>query len=214
MSDLKLPTWAVPAKPREEMVVNHRIPIRDRWWRAAVDRFGLGGTPPSAPTLSRAEVWVDDDVLSLLWRTLAWGSGRYLRQNTRRLRSIADNVDGAIKLLTTARDMSHDDPKGAYAVLLPNGRTAIPFLGPSFFTKFLYFAGRGEPDHRCLILDRVVATTLRDDCDVSSLRPTGPWSADTYQDYCDGLAKAACAYHCAADEIELALFTGKQGDKP
>jgi len=82
------------------------------------------------------------DVFTLLWRALAWGSGSKLRQNTRRLVNIAADVPRAEKLLTTAAETSRHDPRGAYAVLRPGVRNAIPSLGPSFFTKFLYFAGQ------------------------------------------------------------------------
>lgn len=40
------------------------------------------------------------------------------------------------------------------------GRNAIAFLGPNFFTKFLYFAGGGESSHPCLIVDNRVLVSL------------------------------------------------------
>jgi hypothetical protein len=94
-------------------------------------------------------------------------------------------------------------------MLRPGGRNEIRSLGPSFFTKFLYFAGGGSPDHPCLILDRVVATALRDHCGWTSLHPTGPWPAETYRRYCGLLARWAQDYHCAPDELERTLFDGE-----
>ncbi|MEU3642239.1 hypothetical protein AB0E59_02580 [Lentzea sp. NPDC034063] len=77
-----------------------------------------------------------------------------------RLTIIAADVPRCEDLLTRAADLSRSDPPSAFALLRPGNSNAIRYLGPSFFTKFLYFAGGGAPDHPCLILDRVVATRL------------------------------------------------------
>ncbi|MGW4114667.1 8-oxoguanine DNA glycosylase OGG fold protein [Actinosynnema sp. NPDC004786] len=209
LTTVALPPWAVPSRPREVGVGDHAIRIRERWWRSAIGDRGLPGRPPVGPTLTRAEVWAPaDDVFTTLWRVLAWGSGSRLRQNARRLDSIAADVPRAERLLTEAAARSRHDPAGAYAVLWPDGRSAIGWLGPSFFTKFLYFAGGGSREHPCLILDRVVATALRDHCGWASLDPAGSWPARTYQRYCDLLARWAREHRCAPDEVELALFAG------
>ncbi|MEV8443320.1 hypothetical protein AB0425_38590 [Actinosynnema sp. NPDC051121] len=209
------PPWAVPSRPRPVSVGDHAIAIPEQWWRDAVSARGLPGTPPDGPTLTRAQVWAPaDDVFTLLWRVLAWGSGSRLRQNARRLDSVAADVPRAEELLTGAADRSRHDPAGAYAVLWADDRSAIRFLGPSFFTKFLYFAGGGDPGHPSLILDRVVATALRDHCGWTSLNPAGSWPARTYQRYCDLLARWAREHHCAPDEIERTLFAGPPKDVP
>ena len=156
MTDLTTLTplaWALSSRPRRVTVDNHTVAVRERWWHEAIGARGLPGTPPAGPTLTRAEVWAPaDTVFTLLWRALAWGSGRYLRQNTRRLDSIAADVPRAEKLLATAAEKSRHDPAAAYTVLRPADRNEIRALSPSFFTKFLYFAGGGAPDHPCLIL--------------------------------------------------------------
>ncbi|GLY48665.1 hypothetical protein [Lentzea sp. NBRC 102530] len=215
LTRLALPAWAGPAPPRREAVDEHEITINGPWWREAVTARRLPGTPPSGPTLTRAEVWAaaSDDVFTLLWRSLAWGSGRYLRLNARRLDSIAADVPRASSLLTRAAEVSRRDPLEAYTLLRPGPHNAIRSLGPSFFTKFLYFAGGGAPDHPCLILDRVVATALRDRCGWTSLHRTGPWPAETYGRYCDLLTRWAQAGSWAPDEIERALFAGGQEER-
>ncbi len=113
------------------------------------------------------------------------------------------------KLLAKAVKESRCDPAGAYAVLRQERRNEIRWLGPSFFTKFLYFAGGGAPSHPCLILDRIVATALCEHCGWASLHRTGPWSAETYQCYCTLLTRWAQAAHCAPDELERTLFDGE-----
>ncbi len=208
LATLALPMWAVPSQPRQAAVDEHTVRIRAQWWREAITSRGLPGMSPVVPTLTRAQVWTTtEDVFTLLWRALAWGSGSHLRQNSRRLDGIAADVPWAEKVLTAAAEASRHDPAGAYAVLRPGRRNALLSLGPSFFTKFLYFAGGGAPEHPCLILDRVVASALRDHCGWTSLHRTGPWPAHTYQRYCDLLARWAQDHHRAPDEIERTLFT-------
>jgi hypothetical protein len=207
LSALPLPLWALPTVPRRPAVEQHRIRIQADWWRETLDGLKLPGARPAGPTLSRAEVWApSDDVFTLLWRTLAWGSGSHLRQNVRRLKSIRADVPAARAVLTEAAEVSRVDPARAFALLRPGRRNRFRSFGPSFFTKFLYFAGGGAPDHPCLILDRVVATTLREHCGWASLHRTGPWPAVTYERYCALLARWAEAARCAPDELELTLF--------
>jgi len=209
LTTLALPPWAIPSRPREAAINNHAIPIAEKWWHDAIHIRGLPGTSPAGSTLTRADVWAPaSDVFTLLWRALAWGSGRYLRQNARRLTGIAADIPRAETLLTAAMEKSQHSPMEAYMVLRPDTRSEIRALGPSFFTKFLYFAGGGAPEHPCLILDRVVATALRQRCGWTSLHPTGPWPAKTYQRYCTLLNRWADENYCAADQIEHALFAG------
>jgi hypothetical protein len=149
LTTLVLPAWAVPSRPRRAAIDEHAIHVREQWWRDAISARGLPGTPPAGPTLTRADVWAPtDEVFTLLWRTLAWGSGRYLRQNARRLDSIAADVPCAENLLARAVEESRRDPAGAYAMLRPGGRNEIRSLGPSFFTKFP--VRRALPRHRAL----------------------------------------------------------------
>lgn len=209
LTSVVLPAWAIPREPRSKAVEGQSICIEEQWWQRAVADRGLPGAVPVGPELTRGQVWAaDGDVFSLLWRTLAWGSGKHLRDNKRRLDSIASGLADAERTLTRAAEAAQHDPCSAYTVLRPGDRNAIAWLGPSFFTKFLYFAGRGAPEHPCLILDRVVATALRDHCGWASLNPIGNWPAATYQRYCALLARWADEHACAPDELERALFKG------
>ncbi|MDX8147515.1 hypothetical protein SK854_35765 [Lentzea sp. BCCO 10_0061] len=99
---------AVPRSPRDETVLEHHsVLIRTEWWRDELGARHLPGRPPSGDRLTRADVWAPgDDVFTLLWRTLAWGSGSYLRLNARRLTSIAADVPRCENLLTRAADLS------------------------------------------------------------------------------------------------------------
>jgi hypothetical protein len=100
------------------------------------------------------------------------------------------------------------------------GDRHVPFLGPSFFTKFLYFVSgpTPAPGGEALILDRYVALGLN--CLLGwSLGESGPWSPDIYGEYLDWVrtqmrsrSKGASAVSMAS--YELALFRlGQQVDQ-
>ncbi|GGM86419.1 hypothetical protein GCM10011609_23620 [Lentzea pudingi] len=206
LSTLPFPEWKTP----DQCAVD----INPSWWRDEIGRRGLPGTPPSARHLTRDDVRASENgVFTPLWWSLAWGAGPRLRLNARRLDSIADDVPRCEELLTEAADLSRRDPFTAYSLLRPGRHNAIRYLGPSFFTKFLYFAGRGAPGHPCLILDRRVATALRDRCEWTSLHRTGPWPAETYERYCGLLTRWSQESGRAPDEIEFMLFYGFSADQ-
>lgn len=173
---------------------------------------GAGRGPTSRATLfALADAALADDApaLTLLWSALAWGAGTSARNMNRRLDAVADHP-GAAGLLRTAAEMSRSDPSAAYEVLRPKNRNLLPYLGPAFFSKFLYFAGGGDPFHPCLILDARVTLSLRR-FGWASLHPGGAWPVTTYQRYCDLLLRWAteastATRPVAADELELWLF--------
>ena len=78
----------------------------------------------------------------------------------KRLDTVAVSIEDARDLLAEAAAASRTDPMSAYDLLYPGGRTRLKFLGPAFFTKFLYFAGGGLPAHPCLIIDERTASAL------------------------------------------------------
>lgn len=209
LSDLRLPPWATPRAPRATAVAGQAVAVPAAWWRHAITSRSLPGTPPPA-SLTRADVWRQrEDVCTLLWHALAWGAGRFLRQNAKRLTAIAEDLPRAGALLAEAASLAGSDPEAAFAVLRPDRHNAIGHLGPSFFTKFLYFTGGGAPDHPSLILDRRVATALREHCGWTSLNRMGPWPPWTYGRYCALLRRWSTDLSCAPDEIELVLFRGR-----
>lgn len=127
----------------------------------------------------------------------------------KRLDSIAAEPDRFVMALRAAATAARTSPVTAYDTLYPSGRTLIKYR-PAFFTKSLYLAGGGVATHPCVILDRVVATSLRFR-GWNGLRSTG-WSATTYTEYCELLASWAreagrrLERFVAADEIERWLF--------
>lgn len=196
------------------------------WWNAALLRRGLPGEVTGAPAgggrarISRGRIFdlasqasSADDWLNVLWSALAWGAGTSARNMDRRLDAIAHLRRDAIRGLVESAELSREEPKAAYEALRPAGNL-IRWLGPAFFSKFLYFAGAGRPDHPCLILDARVAKALHL-AGWSSLHPGGAWPAGTYERYCELLSRWAndsdvrgtAGRPVAADELELWLFT-------
>jgi hypothetical protein len=210
--------------PPRRCVENQRVTIPAAWWVDRLHQYNAPGAAidPTLGSLSRADVWrlaagasdSDDAAAGLLWHALAWGAGTKLRHCRRRIKAIAHAPGTTLAALRRAARLATTDPAAAYAVLHPRrGRPAIGGLGPAFGTKFLYFAGGGNPTHPCSILDSRVATTLRTS-GWPSLPLTG-WWPDTYSKYCqlttrwaDDLSKPGEPVH--PDQIEFWLFNANR----
>ncbi len=184
-----LQTWLRTADTAV-MIENHQISINSGWWTRELTSHGFDDTLLGS-TLTRGDLFELADganespegAISLLWNTLAWGVGTRPRNVKGRIAAVAEKRDYSGRLLQEAAQLSRVDPVGAYKLMRPTKyRNAITWLGPAFFTKFLYFAGGGAPLHPCSILDSRVARTLRSS-GWSDLA-TGNWSADTYGTYC------------------------------
>ncbi|WP_042416102.1 8-oxoguanine DNA glycosylase OGG fold protein [Streptacidiphilus anmyonensis] len=225
LSRLQLPQACREAlvEQRSKRIDGHTIPIATDWWNTEIAAFHLPGAPVTAPgveQLSRGDLFTDAakldpgseaELLRFLWRVLAWGSGMKLRLNRKRIRAVADNRSSAVAALRQALMAAREDPAQAYETLHPERRNAISYLGPAFSTKLLYFAGYGDLDHPCAILDSQVAAALRGTCQWDSLGK-GAWPTSTYARYCVLLRRWAdeesteCGRRIGIDEIELWLF--------
>lgn len=160
----------------------------------------------------------DDAHLDLLWHVLAWGSGTARRNNRQRIESFRDpelrrqRVDVLRRATRAARE---GDAAAAYGLLIRRGGGVIPGLGPAFFTKYLYFIGAGAPDHRCMILDARVATSLHQAGWMTMPAGSYNWYSRTYVAYCDLLARWAgdaterLGRQVPPDQFERALFAGR-----
>jgi len=217
--------WVKSAHPRE-VILDHPVTVNLTWWNDALHERGLPGGPVvgrdstgqrvdhGRAVITRGDIFAlaaassgsPTDTLALLWHTLAWGAGGKVRQILNRMDSVSRDRSVAALALRTAAQLSHRDPESAYDTLYPRGTPAIAHLGPAFFTKYLYFAGAGAPDHPSLILDSRVAATLVD-IGWTSLHPESGWPAVTYQRYCSLLARwAQEAGNLRPDLFERWLF--------
>lgn len=129
---------------RDGAVYEHAISVRTGWWNA---QKVLPGGPVRATgdnevqKICRADLFrlaegaVNDksgtSAQSLLWHTLAWGTGLKHRNNKRRIKSVLERPDGAL-LLRDAALASREDPAAAFSMLRPGRRNAFAWLGPNF----------------------------------------------------------------------------------
>lgn len=208
---------------RERRIHDHWIRIDPAWWTDSISRHGLPAVPLRVTLDDRGRAGITrgaifgiaaegtvGSIMSLLVHSLAWGGGVKYRLMRKRLDTVAVSIEDARDLLAEAAAASRTDPMSAYDLLYPGGRTRLKFLGPAFFTKFLYFAGGGLPAHPCLIIDERTASAL-EGLGWDGLGTTG-WSASTYAEYCEQLrdwadqAAVSLGRSVAADEVERWLF--------
>ncbi|MGY1703527.1 hypothetical protein ACI79C_03055 [Geodermatophilus sp. SYSU D00697] len=221
---LPLPDWlaeAVRTTPAST-VLDQTVDVPPQWWGGALESRGLADECFEAPhdQLTRAQLFElgkqatdsAEDARRLLWATLAWGTGRRHRNNRARISAVTTSLDARSERLRKAAELGRTDPETAYLELRPHWN-AVPYLGPPFFTKFLYFAGGGSSSHRCLILDSMVARSLRRHCGWASLTGRYAWSSGDYAAYCDllvcwsaQLSDATAGSLVTPDRLEYALF--------
>ncbi|MEE3851929.1 hypothetical protein VZC37_16425 [Gordonia sp. LSe1-13] len=215
LSTVQLPAaaraWVASADPATA-IVEHRVTVARQWWVTELAAHGFGDAILS-DSLTRGDVFSlaghalksPEAALVLLWNALAWGSGTKNRNNRTRVTSIAADPHAAGELLQEAMRLSRTDPESAYEMLYPRNVPAIRGLGPAFFTKVLYFAGGGAPDHPCLILDERVARSLRA-AGWQSL-PIKNWLPSAYRRYVDLVDRWSREYDIPRpDLIERWLF--------
>lgn len=235
---------------RTDSVLRHGFSedaIKPEWWRRRLTEVALlpagdpGITFPSrradgTPVLSRGDLFAladrldddatDDEWLRFLWHVLAWGSGTARRNNGARIAAFADperRTERVAMLREAAGHVWNDDPASAYRALILPGRARIPALGPAFFTKVLYFLGRGVPQTEgrvgCLILDARVAASLHDAGWASLPKGNRNWYTNTYTSYCELVCGWASEMpgrpdgtRVTSDEIERILFDGPRSE--
>ncbi|MEV4721840.1 hypothetical protein AB0J94_32030 [Micromonospora noduli] len=124
--------------------------------------------------------------IDVLVGAYAWGSGLSSGRSAARLGKIFNLNDDRIdrRLGEALRLLRSDGPVTAYAALGRGGDHRLEGLGPSFFTKLLYFLGwdSAAGDHRPLIMDQYMVIGMND-CRSTSWRPLVPWTADQYGEY-------------------------------
>lgn len=188
---------AVDGQNREERIMDHAIEVDRSWWAGQgielsavrpdnqirrLDLFELGLTATGG----------DEALLNFVWHVLAWGSGKSARNNLRRIANCRKHAG----LLREACAMARDGhPDLAYGSLIRAGGAVVPWLGPAFFSKILYFGSEGA-EARSLILDARVAQSLYalgwsigesyPKTGVTAKTPfTFNWYTLTYVSYCD-----------------------------
>ncbi len=212
----------------EADVLAHAVPVRASWWQRyvkppwwpeALDLLPDHPTSPGYQSLARRDLFdlaSDPSPVSrvrLLVAVYAWGTGRSAFLVGRRARTFTKTDLVTVgERLVAATDLLHTaGPGAAYDSLLARQPNHVKYLGPAFFTKYLYVAA-GHPTRvrpQPLILDKYVALALsrHPEWTGPTLGTTG-WSSSTYSRYLDfAAAQAAQAGpSCSPAGVELGLF--------
>ncbi|WP_343998884.1 hypothetical protein [Pseudarthrobacter sulfonivorans] len=163
-------------RTRNETIDNHRVLVNLDWWNRQPETasHSVTGTLDDGSlavrgkaSISRGELFrlapgPEADPLQFLWPVIAWGTGTRHRLNLRRIQAVYQDRARAEKILRIAiREASESARQGYLSMRGPRNTNALKYVGPAFFTKLLYFAGAGNPDHPCLIVDERVLATLK-----------------------------------------------------
>lgn len=143
----------------------------------------------------------------LLTAALVWGTGTRAQSVARRARIFSNSSPRDIdaRLEAALHILREEGAVAAYHAF--DNKYRIGFLGPTFFTKVLYFAGREQcaGAWRPLILDRFVALALRA-ADPGDKWPTSGWRTPRYERYLSLAHEHARRESVLPDQIEAALF--------
>ncbi|WP_406351263.1 hypothetical protein OHB56_01935 [Streptomyces sp. NBC_01635] len=249
---------AVDRVMAERLLPEAAVQALGRWWRENEVTYA-DGTPgahavrytparwaeivpwPSglAPASDDGDTWVSraqvarivadalkrEDFREALVAAYVWGKGKRGTPAGSGPTTLHKNLDGALADAVTA--LTEKDAQKAYSTL----HQKVTGLGPSFFTKFLYFAGHARPSlpgGQPLILDRVLSLRMRSLAVAvgqdTGLDPDGSiaawvwadwnWSPHRYSVYLAFIHKAARQLadtdtwpsHATPDLLECALF--------
>jgi hypothetical protein len=153
----------------------------------------------------RASVSPADAERSFL-AVMAWGYGR-VGYGPFRVRRVLDAApDAGVRLQAAAGAVAEGRPVEAYACLGDHGAARLPYLGPAFGTKFLYFCS-SSGTRPALILDRLVSRWLRENVGLAFNEVR--WSVSTYTRYLETMAGWAGELALAADELEVCMFSAQ-----
>lgn len=185
-----------------------------RFYRAHWERFWVGELPPVVATggvdsgaISRwtlfqlgTELHDGDAALNFYAGVSAWAAGTAARSVYRACKPLADPEfgDKLHHALVTFREY---EPAQAYHQW--NRQSHLPFVGPSQFTKLMYFSTRNPlyaGDQLPLILDGRIAKAL-------GMKQVSNWTASTYDTYLGTCARIAHEWgpSVTAEDVECQL---------
>ena len=216
---------------RQETIIDHGFKLNAGWWDRTLGKVPGGpvrniDSTGESDRITRGGVFTLADeaitdttgvgALRLLWHSLHWGTNDSNRGNGKRISTVATDPDRFGRLLRDAAEASRRDPDEAFRLLRPHRRPTIAHLGPGFFTKFLYFAGGGDPAHPSLIVDSRVLRTLNalsvEQGEVRSFKYLFGYGPQTYKDALAALHQLAqdateeLGRDVAPDEVERWAF--------
>jgi hypothetical protein len=165
----------------EDQLMKQATPWAPEKWKAVfaaspktIDRLRERCHEPDAITrrdlfnISSEIVNDRNSAIDLFVGCMIWGApkGNRFRGGMKSVRNMLSDRRLEEKLNRALETVNDADlgPVGAFVGFSRQGENQVPYLGPSFFTKFLYFGGYYRTSHRLkpLIADDRVSITLRD----------------------------------------------------
>ncbi|WP_236735182.1 hypothetical protein [Mycolicibacterium peregrinum] len=144
-------------------------------WLSRTDVFRIAATESEHRELHTA-------VAAYVWGLgkNAYSIGRLVRAFTTNADTVEDNLRKAASTLIS------EGAVAAYESMLRGGSAQTKFMGPAYFTKFLFFIGYQNPEVtglRPLILDKRVATALRSRGVFGPKAGDADWPSNLYERY-------------------------------
>lgn len=182
-------------------------------WRVALSAdcwpfgFPTDGSVWRQDVFDVAERWRVGEISSrqlcaavLMWGYGPIGYGRWRANQTLATDPDGSRLDGQLELLRPER-ISVGSLAETYRRFLIRPR--LPYLGPAYFTKLIYFAGyrRSKGGIQPLILDRVVARRLPPAAGVNP--KTWLWPVDQWMSYIEWATTQGTP---EPDQVEMAYF--------
>lgn len=142
---------------------------------------------------------------------MAWGFGGAANGPSRTLQVLTATPLAGERLAVAAETLATDGPMAAYRRLAATQSSRLPWLGPAFGTKYLYFCQLPSASVRALILDDPVAAWLRRETSVRA--SPSVWSSSTYEDYMRLMAGWASDLGCTPEDIEQCISTSMASER-
>lgn len=208
--------------PSDDDVLGHSFRFRPIWWtsRVPAEWAGFLNELPALDRgyhrISRADLLQSSasHLPRALVASYVWGTGSSAFLVPRRARVFRENDSTLIAeyLHRAVEDVRRGNTVTAYDSMLRGHPNYLKYLGPSFFTKFLYAAdAKGVEPGRALILDRFVARALRRH-HRWEIPENGPWGPDCYERWLDHAHRVAQQEGVRPDAVEMAYFNdGRSG---
>lgn len=197
---------------RPTRVESHSVTLGDGWLRSGSPLGSFANSFSEDGRIARGDLFdlADDCATNGGWTRLliasyAWGTGR-TGYGPFRCNGILQKPHIEESLREGVRLANSEGPMNAYHYL--NNRTEghVLGLGPAFFTKFLYFAGRNSPRPHALILDQVLAGAIRTISTNPRLLAGASWRTADYAFYLAYVDHLAQRVGVPTDEIECRIF--------
>jgi hypothetical protein len=181
--------------PRDRWIA--AFPAHEKLWASLPDRLARADVVAASSGAAANET----KAVEAFMTSMAWGYGN-VGYGPWRVQRCLSTGGASAKLFDAAQSLVSGGPTAGYAALGAQNR--LTGLGPAFGTKYLYFVSKAASTPVALILDRLVASWLREHSGLS-INPV-PWHPPSYHRYLETVGAWANELGVAADDVELCIF--------